>query len=462
MSHCVYVVHCIDTEGPLYEPLEATFDRLKEHFDLDLAPSPETLTRLQRGELDLGGRERAVQKMVAPQILHYYETWDTLDAMLHDAMSPAFRNQLPDANGNGWIYNWFCVDHVDYETNPRRRDVGYHNIFDHYVRLLRETGSDQDGLHFHYHPHPYLKHAHRSGTHWWAFSDSLSQIISRRIIDRAWFPTVNRPGFHVTRPDSHWFLEQYMPFDYANQALPVTSLDALQRGVADGRFGDWRRAPRTWTPYHPSHDDYQVPGTCRRWIARCLNVGTRHRLLDRDEVFNAFEAARAGQPTILSFTNHDFRDLRRDIQRVRDLLREASAAYPDVPFVFSEAIRAMREALQLPVQNPCSLQLGWVYDDAGRPTLNVHTDEPAFGPQPWLAIKTCSGQYLHDNFDIQTPFHAWSYAFDDNTVPFRAVERVGIAANNAYGQATIQVYDTASAHLSTTYLHPADALHTPA
>ena len=38
---------------------------------------------------------------------------------------------------------------------------------------------------------------------------------------------------------------------------------------------NWNYAPRSWKPYHPSHDDYQKIGKSRRWIARCLNVGTR-------------------------------------------------------------------------------------------------------------------------------------------------------------------------------------------
>ena len=38
------------------------------------------------------------------------------------------------------------------------------------------------------------------------------------MIDRQWFPAAHRPGFHVIRPDSHWFLEQFVPFDYSSQA----------------------------------------------------------------------------------------------------------------------------------------------------------------------------------------------------------------------------------------------------
>ena len=67
----VYVVHCIDTEGPLYESIEVTFQRLKEIFGLDLKPNQATLKKLQNAEIDLGGIEQAVQRVVNPDLLNY-------------------------------------------------------------------------------------------------------------------------------------------------------------------------------------------------------------------------------------------------------------------------------------------------------------------------------------------------------------------------------------------------------
>ena len=125
-------------------------------------------------------------------------------------------------------------------------------------------------------------------------------------------------------------------------------IDGGQNGLMGGRFGDWRRSPVTWEPYHPAADDYQVPGACRRWIARCLNVGTRYRVLAEEDVRQAFREAADGRPVVLAITNHDFRDMRPDVWAVRDLLRKVSTEFPDVPFVFSEAVEAMRAALELP------------------------------------------------------------------------------------------------------------------
>jgi hypothetical protein len=437
MARPVYVVHCVDTEGPLHESVEATFERLKAIFGIELEPSVALLRQLQAGEVDLGGIEQAVRKVVDPHLLGYNDTWDKVDEMLASCMSPAFRERMVDSEGQGWVYNWFCVDHVDYDVNPRRRDIGYHNVYDHYRGVIRDTGSPQDGVQFHYHPHGFGRVANHSATHWWASSDSLAQVLSRRIIDRRWFPAAHRAGFHVIRPDSHWFLEQHIPFDLSSQAVAAVADDSAQSGLDDGRWGDWRRAPATWEPYHPAHDDYQERGSCRRWIARCLNIGTRYRLLSEEHVRQAFAEAEADRPVVLAFTNHDFRDMRPDIDGVRELLIRVGREFPDVPFLFSEAVTAMREALRLPAQPACELDVTLSRTGPTTHVLEIRSDVPTFGPQPWLALQTAAGTYHHDNLDIDEPFHRWRYVFDEETYPLGALDAIGLAANNAYGATTV-------------------------
>lgn len=439
----VYVVHCIDTEGPLYESLGATFQRVKSAFGFDIEPTRENLRRLQKKEIDLGGQEDAVAMMTNPNLLRYHDTWTSLDKMLDNIMSREFRDKMLDSYGTGWSYNWFCVDHVGYEINPRRRDMGYHNIFDHYREFVEPEWKGVDGLHFHYHPKPFNRFAHHNATHYFAHSDTLFKTLARRIIDRGWFPCANRPGFHVNRPDSHWFFEQYVPFDYSNQSFEGIQ---DQPDVAEGRLGDWRRAPRTWQPYQPDHDDYQKPGACRRWIMRCLNVGTRYANITQKDVDQAFEEAGEGKPSILAFTNHDFRDMTPDVETVRELLIEAAGKYPDVKFKFSEARDAVRGALNLPHKDPCRFELRMEGD-----RLSIKSDSSTFGPQPFLALKTVTGDYYHDNLDFQTPFREWTYTFDNETFPPRAIESVGVGSCDAYGNVTAAVMDMESGETKVTY-----------
>ena len=453
MAKTVNIVHCIDTEGPLYESTSATFERLSEIFDIQLEPSAETLQKLQKGLIDLGGIEDAVKKVVDPHLLTYNDTWDKVDKMLVDAMSAQYRNRVLDSYGNGWIYNWFCVDHVDYEVNPRRRDIGYHNIFDHYRDIIQTTKSPQDSIHFHFHPQPFRREGHRCATHFWANSNSLGQVLSRRIIDRNWFPVAHRPGFHVIRPDSHWFLEQFIPFSPSSLSKPQTTEDKSQFGLESGRYGDWRRAPITWVPYHPSHDDYQVPGNCRRWITRCLNIGTRYLLLEESDIRLAFEEAQLGKPVILAITNHDFRDLRDDIDEFRNSIAKIAADYPDVKYRYSEVVDAMRSALKLSYLPPCEFEFEIHPLKKDTSVLSLYCKTPTFGPQPWLAIKTSAGTYHYDNLDTDIPFHQWKYVFDRDTYPLNALSKIGFAANNAYGTTTIVTYDPSKRHTSKTILN---------
>ena len=127
----VHVVHCIDTEGPLKETIHATFERLEEMFGIELNPTYGTLKKLQDQSIDLNGIEKDVATVVSNKLLTYNDTWSPLDNMLDELLSKKFRNRLLDSYGNGWIYNWHCIDHVGFSENPRHRDLGFHKIFDH-------------------------------------------------------------------------------------------------------------------------------------------------------------------------------------------------------------------------------------------------------------------------------------------------------------------------------------------
>ena len=50
MGKDVYIVHCIDTEGPLYESIDASFERLKEIFGIELEATVENLRKIQNKE----------------------------------------------------------------------------------------------------------------------------------------------------------------------------------------------------------------------------------------------------------------------------------------------------------------------------------------------------------------------------------------------------------------------------
>ena len=70
----------------------------------------------------------------------------------------------------------------------------------------------------------------------------------------------------------------------------------------------------------PDHDDYQVIGNCRRYIARCLPISERAYQISYQDVMLAFDDAEQNGTSLLSVTNHDFRDMKVDIEKVMKLV----------------------------------------------------------------------------------------------------------------------------------------------
>jgi len=440
MTNVVYIVHVVDTEGPLTESLDATFGRLKDIFGISLEPSREALRKIQNQEFDFGSKTKIVSEVFSPHMINYNDSWDKIDLMLKKILSKDFRNQLIDSFGQGWVYNWFCVDHVGYEHNPRRRDMGYHNILDFFLKALKEYNSSQDGLYWHFHPMSFYKEAHRLATSY-VNSPHLYEVLCRRIIEKGLFSPAVRAGFQTERPDSHLFFEQWIPFDFTNWSYTSNDILETQNDMKGGRSGDWRLAPDDWSIYQPHHDNWQLPGNCRRWIARSIDMLTRAKELSQSEVDKAFRRAGEGHRVLMAFNNHDTRDMAYEVDLVRKKINIASNNFPDVKFKFCDAVTAFRELLYDGKKGePVELDVK-VSSKNDRMFLSVDTTSgKVFGPQPFLAIQTRSGRFIHDNLDFDPSLTKWSYTFDYNSIRPEDVHAIGVAANDKYGNSFVKTY----------------------
>jgi hypothetical protein len=423
----VYIVHCIDAEGPLYEPIQATFDRIRNIFGYEFEPRRDILQKLQRAEIPLTEKnEKDVAIMLLESRIRNHSSFDQIEEMLDIICSDNFRQHLPDSKGNGWKYNWFCLDHVGFNgLNPRRRIAGYHSIFDFYIDKVKGS---QDSIHWHYHPLPFTDNYNDSG-YTYLNSSNIWEILARKIIERNWFPSAFRAGFHTERPDSNWFLEQWIPFDYSNQS--TKNLKNSQPDLSEGRYGDWRHAPIDWYPYHPDHDDYQSIGNCRRWITRCLNIDARIREITQNDVDDAFIRADFGNDAILAFCDHDFRDMEQDVNKMQKMIFNAKRKYMDVDYYYEDPISACRKALNLKPIDPI-LNCNLINFSRDKVLLDVYAQNTIFGPQPFLAVEGFGNRFIWENFDKHSNSH-WSFTFDNNNIPFESVKNIGIAANSPEG-----------------------------
>ena len=436
----IYICHHIDTEGPLWEIIEELFNRLDIIFGIKLEPTYENLRKLQKGDIVIPESIReSVSLTVDPHTVGFKRNWGMIEEMLGRIMSPEFRNQMLDSFGGGWVYNWHCMDHVGFGAeNPRHRDYGYHNILDIYQYMIKTTHSDKDKIHWHFHPIPFRKAANIPATSFDNCMPVLFDIITHRLIDRHMFPVVNRSGFHSERIDANFFLEQWIPFDPSNQSVSEERQPKGQKDLMNGRFGDWRSAPSDWSLYHPDFYDWRKEGQMNRWIARILNMKSRHRNITVEEIEKAFVKAENGENVYLGITDHDWREMSIEVDDFREKLNVVKDRHPDVKFKFSEAVEAFRNVIGYTDdeirENAVDMELN-LNDNIL--TVNFTNGEP-FGPQPYLAIKTKTGEYFHDNFDFHEPKKSFSYVFDSYTITIDELDTVMVATNDKYGNQCIK------------------------
>jgi len=435
----IHICHHIDTEGPLWENIEELFLRLKHIFNIKLDPTYENLERLQKGEINISSEEKAELLLVVdPHTVGFKRNWGMIEEMLERVMSPTYRNKMVDSFGNGWVYNWHVMDHVGFgPDNPRHRDIGYHNIFDFYNYIIKTTNSDKDRIHWHFHPVSLYKQAHIPATCYDNCMPVLHEIISRRLIDKDWFPVVNRAGFHTERFDSNLFLEQWIPFDPSNQAVSDSAQPKFQKDLDQGRFGDWRGAPSDWSLYHPDLYDWRKPGNAKRVIGRTLNMKSRHRNITLDEIENAFIKASKGEDVYMGITNHDWREMSTEIDAFRSDLSTIANKYPDIKYRFSETVEAFRKVLGFSEKTILDNQLimeGDIQENKLR--VEIKNGE-IFGPQPYLAFKTNEGAYFHDNFDFGSNEREFTYTFDRYTAQLENLEQISVASNDKFGSTEI-------------------------
>jgi hypothetical protein len=427
----VLFVHAVDTEGPISESLNDTFERLYDLFGVVLPATRSNLEALQKQAIPLGGLEKEVANCFSEKRLAYIENLSDLDKMLDVLFSDELRTSHPDSLGNPYVFSWFCLDHVGFESNPRRRILGYNEIVRHYLSRLNQNKAFckyPDSIEWHYHAVPFSRKANQFGLNW-SYDNCHLQVLSRRLLDFSIFPSCYRAGGWIERPDINLFLEQWVPFDYSNHRLSFTN--TAQPDYISKRFSDWSRARADWCAYHPSLRDYQAEGDLRRAIFRSLSIDARAGGITGDDIELAFEQARSGKCPVLSVTNHDNRDMRVEIEYVWRLLSAIRKKYSDVQLVYVGA----RDAAMLHLHAKLSTQWAIGVDIRGN-CLIIKSDRELFGPQPFLAFQTKTGQYYHDNFS-RVNEREWFYEFDSYTIPMHGVAKIGVAAHDIYGSLTI-------------------------
>lgn len=419
----------------MYEPLSAKFERISELYDVHLDETEENFMRLKSGKIDLSGKEKPIAQLLNGHLASYNETWADVDSMCRELFSADFRERYTDDLNNPWIFSWFCMDHIGYQFNPRRKSVGYHIIYDYYLEKISQFG---DSINWHFHPPSFFREGHRNATSYLNNTDFIDGLV-RKVIDRNFFPSVYRAGYQTERPDLNFLLEQWIPFDLSNTAKEGEDLTSSD--MVGGRYNDWRLAPTDWRIYSPHHDYYQLEGGMRRKIGRCLNICNRFANIDEREVAIAFERANKNLPTLLAIAGHDYRQLKTEVETLYTMLYTVRKHFPDVSLYFVKDTVGFQHCLgyEKAMKNTkFNINVSIKKTDHAHKLFVETSDGAVFGPQPFLAIRLLGNRYIHDNFDFSKDLKSWSYTFDEHTVPFSAVSEIGVAANDRFGRTLVK------------------------
>lgn len=386
----VYVVIAIDTEGPIDDPRK-------------------------------------------PDIL---SNWDRVNGLVERLFSDAYRDDVLDSAGRGAVLSWFILTLTGFRTNPFNRAMGYHAVYDHYLSHFGEAmASRGDEVYWHYH-HPAPSGIGNEWSKDWLHCQEYDQILARLALERNFFPSCFRAGGRIENDDTSWWLEEIIPFDYSACTGSVDWDNKESDGQRLRDVCDWSRSPTEWTAYHPSADDYQAPGGMQRWIFRCPDLDSRVHSLAEDDIAEAFERARAGNNAILSFFEHDRRDITyAKLADANRRIAEIAKRYPDTPWYFANARDAAIAATNAPRTAAPQFQI----KAHGPDRLLVACSTPLFGRSPFVAFADEKGDKIRRVAPLITGHRKW-------LVDIPADARYGvIAANSPAGEAGITRIDIPTA-----------------
>ncbi len=152
-----------------------------------------------------------------PSSIDKNRDWAAVEAEVRAVLDPGFRAPERWNLARPLVLSWFVVDWVGADHSRRDRALGYHAVFDRYRSWLTSEGRDSgDELYWHYH-HVHPGDVESSNRNWLDFPE-YERILSRRLLERGYFPSCYRAGNTWEDAEVSRWLERWIPYDLSNRA----------------------------------------------------------------------------------------------------------------------------------------------------------------------------------------------------------------------------------------------------
>jgi hypothetical protein len=347
----------------------------------------------------------------------------------YKVMDQSFRSQLLDSYGQTVKFTWWMMggNIFRYATN---RNFPVPNIMTLY--LMRKYHGESikkfgDEITMHYHTFVWTDYD-KDGIFWWnqahKFTESSNDFdvtLAQYLLEENTFPVSFRSGWHYMDNDWQQYLDTLLPFsmhdDWPN--VRTTAVEPIDNVY------DWSKSSKEWVPFHPSADDYQLPGSLKGWNLRSTHIAG----VDSAAMVAIFAKANAGVDQVACLWGHlpetDFLDNMKKVDKAAHI---AALKYPGVKFRYCTAVEAMQRwrgttDVTPPIVNISEKRFG---DNV---TFVITTNEPIFQPQPFVAVKDLYERYYH-LAAVKTGTNEWTTSV---AIASSALVKIGVAVTDTSG-----------------------------
>lgn len=347
-------------------------------------------------------------------------------------MSENFRNQIQDSYGNKLKMTWWMIggNMFRYATNnnvPIGNTMVMHLMKKYYGDKIALWG---DELSLHYHTF-FWSDYDSDGKYWWnqalnflETKEDFDITLAQFLLEENIFPVSFRSGWHYM--DNEWqnYLNELLPYSLHND-WPGIHKDVIE--PTDNNY-DWSQASSEFIPFHPSPENYQLPGNSDGW-----NVRSRYMGLTTQELMNdIFLKVSQGTDQLVCLWSHlPDQNFLNEIQNVNNLAHQAELNYPTVKFQYCTAVEAYQLWRQGSDTSKPEIQLT---EEINGSNINftIQTNEAIFQRQPFVAIKDRYERYQIAECE-NVSSNIWRTT---NSFPISDIAKVGAAVTDTVGNLT--------------------------
>jgi hypothetical protein len=370
---------------------------------------------------------------------HYLQnSFTDTNAPVYQVMDPAWRSQFKDSFGQPIKFTWWMMGgniyrDADNLNVPIANTMTLHLMKQYHGDAIHQFG---DELSLHYHTFLWSDY-NGKGIHYWNQTRTFNECradfdltLAQYLLEEGVFPVSFRSGWHFMDEDWQQHVNQLIPFcfhDNYGVRVPWYTNTGPIAGVED-----WSRAPSAFVPFHPSTNDYQLPGGTPGWNVRSVKIQS----LTQAIVDQIFSQAANGVDQVACFWDHLPESFVANIVRLGNFVSLAASNNPKVPFRYCTGVEAMQRWLAVTNQAPPVLEVTQTLQDQ-TVALRITSSVPIFQEQPFVCLRDVFQQYTNlTPLCVPVGSNAWTITLP---VSLNLLAKVGIAVTDSAGNLTTRI-----------------------